>query len=565
MPTVDLIWLGQHTEPQSWGLGQVRRTETEPAAVQAFILNNLPSSRADAWLFWGSHLPAPDSSIVLNCLHSSADVWHAGLRMGTAGMPGLLDFVAPTETLYCDPAPDIEASSWRLSLNACLIRSDMLRTLAGLMPGFETLTMAGLEMGHRALMSGAIMRHIPNLLPPPSTLDEQSLLVSGKANQGFADEALFMLLRFGSRWQGWALVRAVLSGYMSLGEALAVRRVSANSLSLSQTNPPPVAVPPAEPLPVENDAEIQGDVAVIIPTLGRNTYLRTLLNQIRAQTVKPREVIVIDQNPPDQRDEALFSQAADLPLTRLLQSVPGQCTARNRAIQHTHAEYLLLIDDDDEITPDLIAQHLAVMADPAVDASCGRTLEVDVDTSSAAAAYRQISPIFPANNTMIRREALAHSGLFDTAYDHAMRADSDLGMRLYLSGALMIYDPAIAVLHHHAPIGGLRAHRQRVVTYASSRQRLTHRNLPSVSEIYYTMRYFTPRQLREMLWLRVFGTFAVRGGRLKQAMKMLISLSLLPDTLIRVVGRYRMAQRWIKRGPQIPLLDAMSSRAPLLH
>ena len=63
----------------------------------------------------------------------------------------------------------------------------------------------------------------------------------------------------------------------------------------------------------------------------------------------------------------------------------------------------------------------------------------------------------------------------------------------------MMLEPAISVLHHHAPRGGLRAHGARVVTYASSRRRITHRHLPEVTEVYRSLRYFSPVQVHEAL------------------------------------------------------------------
>jgi glycosyltransferase involved in cell wall biosynthesis len=538
--TVDLIWLGQHAEPPLWALGEVRRAAVTPDAVQALIVRDLPDSSANAWLFWASNLPPPDPTVITRCLTSRADVWHAGLLIGTVGLPGMIDFVHPTWMLNRDPDPHIEASSWRISLDACLIRLDALRNLDGLATGFETLTAAALELGHRALTQGLILRHVPELIGVEHREVKSPLIP-------FADEARFTLYRSGVRWRNWALMRAVPTGYASLHEALTARRIS----STSSSEPPLAHVRERGP---GGKVTPPGKVAVIIPTLGRYTYLRTVLNQLRTQTVAPTEVIVIDQNPPDQHDPSLAHDFADLPLTLLLQDTPGQCTARNTAIQQTCAEYLLFLDDDVEIPPGLIAAHLANLAVEA-DASCGRVDEAGAGPLPHEFAIRQISSVFPTNNAMIRRAALARSGLFDTSYDRTFIDDADLGMRLYHSGALMIYDPKISVLHHHAPLGGLRAHRQRVMTYTSSRQRLTHRSLPGVSEMYYAMRYFTPRQLREMLWMRVVGTFMIRGGILRKAAKVLISLALLPDTLIRIAVRRRVAQRWFQRSPCIPALD----------
>src|SRR5690606_20606210 len=140
------------------------------------------------------------------------------------------------------------------------------------------------------------------------------------------------------------------------------------------------------------------------------------------------------------------------------------------------------------------------------------------------------------------------------AYNRGQRADGDLGMRIYLSGALMVLDPEISVFHHHAPRGGLRAHKARVITYASSRHKLTHRHLLSVSEIYLMRRYFTDRQVREALWVRAVGTLSGRGPRWKRLAKAGLGLVMLPDTLRQFMARYRQATEMLVAYPQIPVL-----------
>lgn len=534
-PAVDLVWIGGHSDPPVWDLGQIRHVDALPGALEALIKRDLPPSDAIAWLFWSSHLTPPDPTLILRCLTTPAELWHAGLTLGMAGLPGLIDFVHPTWMLNHDPDPGTESSSWRVSLDACLIRMESLRQLGGLAAGFDTLSAAGLELGHRALTAGMIMRHTPDLLP--TIPGRNPIRVTS-----LADEARFVRARFGTRWLMWALARAALSGYASPSEALHMQRAK---ISVPQAGS---AAAPASP------AAATGEVAVIIPTFGRYAYLRTVLDQLRMQTVAPAEVIVIDQNPPDQRDPALEQDFNDLPLTVLVQEMPGQCTARNTAIQRSRSEFLLFLDDDDEIPPDLIAAHLGVLHCVNADASCGRVNEIGAGPVPPEFAIRQISSVFPTNNAMIRRAALSRSGLFDTNYDRTFIDDADLGMRLYHSGALLIYEPSVVVLHHHAPVGGLRAHRQRVITYSSSRLRLTHRSLPSISELYYAMRYFTPRQRREMIWMRVFGTFAIRGSSFRKVAKLAMALVMLPDTLIRIMARQRAARKWLQRGSQIPML-----------
>ncbi len=172
------------------------------------------------------------------------------------------------------------------------------------------------------------------------------------------------------------------------------------------------------------------------------------------------------------------------------------------------------------------------------------------------AAFRIARPadVFPTNNTLARREALEQSGLFDIAYDHGARADGDLGMRVYLSGSVMMLEPAISVLHHHAPRGGLRAHGARVITYASSRRRITHRHLPEVTEIYRSLRYFSAAQVREALVQSAVATLSAHGGIARRALKLVYGALMMPNTIWRLRARLASARAMLTKFPQIPTL-----------
>ena len=128
-------------------------------------------------------------------------------------------------------------------------------------------------------------------------------------------------------------------------------------------------------------------------------------------------------------------------------------------------------------------------------------------------------------------------------------------MRIYLSGAIMVLDPAISVLHFHAPRGGLRQHKARVVTYASSRRRLWHRHIPSPTEIYLALRYFTPRQVRETLWLSAAGTFTSHRGTGHRMAKVIVGALLLPHTMLRIHQNRRTAEAMMQDYPQIEHLE----------
>jgi hypothetical protein len=122
----------------------------------------------------------------------------------------------------------------------------------------------------------------------------------------------------------------------------------------------------------------------------------------------------------------------------------------------------------------------------------------------------------------------------------------------------MILNPAISVLHHHAPAGGLRKHKARAVTYAMSRTSLFRRAMVSASEIYLTGRYWPRRHIREMLWQSVLGTFSLRGNFVRRLAKCVVSGALLPLSLWELRSRISMAKEMTARFPQIPILKSAS-------
>jgi GT2 family glycosyltransferase len=536
---VDLVWLGDAAEPPAWPLGAVLRAGVSARAVHEIITTRAGESPADAWLFWDGSIAPPHSTRVADLLAQPGDIWHAGLSLGLASAPAIIDFITPTWTFNRDPDASIGATSWRVSLRACLVRTSVLRWSAP-QPDFDSLDGASLEWGHRCISRGVLPRHVPSLLPPATPAVASRLTL--------ADQLRFARLRFGTKWSAWAAFRAAFTGYARL-EDIADALLAARSM-----RPLPLSVPYERPS-AESRAP-RSAVTVLIPTLDRYDYLRKILGQLSAQTVHATEVIVVDQTPPDRSDAKIAGEFAGLPLQVMTLDQAGQCTSRNAGLVRARGEAILFVDDDDEIAPDLIERHLDHLARSGGEVSSGVAQEPSSGELPSAFRVARAADVFPTNNTLARRSALERSGLFDLAYDHGARADGDLGMRVYLSGAVMMLDPAISVLHHHAPRGGLRAHGARVITYGSSRRRLMHRQLPEVTELYRSLRYFSDAQVREAVAQAALGTLSSHGGIAHRAAKMILGMFMMPDTVWRIRERLTAARAMLATYPQIPAMPA---------
>ncbi len=228
-PIVDLIWLGDGALPGHWPLGHVYPAGRSPRDLDRQFSLAAQASQPEAWLFWDADLGTPDPDTIRSALEMPGDVWHAGLRLGMGGLPGVIDFIAPTWMFNRDPDPAIEATSWRLSLGACLARREVVEQMGFIRPEFQTLEAAALEWGQRCIRLGVITRHLPALLS--SRPDQKPPLLP------FEDELRFALYRFGRKWGLWALLRAVLSSYTPPVVALKAW------WSLRQASSPPVARP----------------------------------------------------------------------------------------------------------------------------------------------------------------------------------------------------------------------------------------------------------------------------------------------------------------------------------
>lgn len=96
-------------------------------------------------------------------------------------------------------------------------------------------------------------------------------------------------------------------------------------------------------------------VSVIVPVYKVENYLERCVDSILAQTYKKLEVILVDDGSPD-RCGAICEQYAsrDARVQVIHKTNGGLSDARNEGVKHASGEYILFVDSDDSIAPDLI-------------------------------------------------------------------------------------------------------------------------------------------------------------------------------------------------------------------
>lgn len=229
---------------------------------------------------------------------------------------------------------------------------------------------------------------------------------------------------------------------------------------------------------------MRGEVAFscVIPTLARHTPLFELLEKLTQQTVRPLEIIVVDQTSPvPEWAQARYRELSErLPLVVVATSPLGSGGARNLGIELARGEVVVFIDDD--VVParnDHFERHVAWFENPVVAVIDGGVFpyagtrgidrkHVDLfrrDVVSAfTSTYARSGSFRPViglcgGNFSARRAALIEVGGFDERFGFG--DDRDLGVRLWKAGLLSLNDERLRAHHNKHPVGGLRCERSR--------------------------------------------------------------------------------------------------------
>ena len=94
-------------------------------------------------------------------------------------------------------------------------------------------------------------------------------------------------------------------------------------------------------LPISSDELI----SVIIPTFNRSHTLPRALESVLAQSLKPNEIIVVDNNSPDDTKNLITEQYPDV--IYMSEKTPGVSAARNTGIKRASSNWIALLDSDD--------------------------------------------------------------------------------------------------------------------------------------------------------------------------------------------------------------------------
>ena len=88
------------------------------------------------------------------------------------------------------------------------------------------------------------------------------------------------------------------------------------------------------------------DLSLVVCTYGRTKQLSELINSIKHQSVLPKEIIIVDQNPPGFLDTLIKDCAGDLNIAHENITFTGASKARNYGASMATGELIAFPDDD---------------------------------------------------------------------------------------------------------------------------------------------------------------------------------------------------------------------------
>jgi glycosyltransferase involved in cell wall biosynthesis len=198
------------------------------------------------------------------------------------------------------------------------------------------------------------------------------------------------------------------------------------------------------------------DISVIIPAFNAAEHVGECLRSLAESSVRPREVIVVD----DGSTDASASIARSLGAVVLATGAQGgPAKARNLGARAAKGRILFFLDADVCVHPDTIERVAeAFHRDPTLDAVIG-SYDDAPSSKDFLSQYKNLMHSFVHHTSSaeagtfwsgcgaIRKETFLASGGFDESYTRPSIEDIELGYRLRSAGRKIVLDRDIQVKH----------------------------------------------------------------------------------------------------------------------
>lgn len=183
-------------------------------------------------------------------------------------------------------------------------------------------------------------------------------------------------------------------------------------------------------------------ISVVVPVWNREKLIERCLDSIHSQSLKPYELIVVDNNSTDSTYEVVVSwinRHKDSPIRfkLLREEKKGACAARQKGLENSEGSFISFFDSDDEMRPDLIEKASKILESrTGVDIVCWKSRIHQLDGSKRVLPFLPQSPIeghlihtlLRPQGYIVRKEVIERAGGWRKSIE--VWNDFELGLRL---------------------------------------------------------------------------------------------------------------------------------------
>lgn len=209
-------------------------------------------------------------------------------------------------------------------------------------------------------------------------------------------------------------------------------------------------------------------ISVVIPTLGRETELLETIRLIAAGSLRPDEILVVDQTLRHSAGtEAALSRLDREGAVRWMRlAQPSIPHAMNVGLARARCSVILFLDDDVVPGPRLVEEHLRAHTGDGWGVVMGQVLQPGEEPDSEARSFRFNSSrsqmisnlmVMGCNFSVRRRVALEAGGFDENFVRVAYRFEAEFARRLEAAGHRIWFEPRASIRHLRVATGGTRS------------------------------------------------------------------------------------------------------------
>ncbi len=193
-------------------------------------------------------------------------------------------------------------------------------------------------------------------------------------------------------------------------------------------------------------------ISVYVPCFNNAATLRAAVTSLLTQTVRPVEVLVVDDGSTDGSADAL--KGLDVRLVRHARN-EGRGAARRRAMQEARCGFVLCCDATTVLEPAFLEKALPRFDDPRVAGVFGKLAQPAPTTTVERWRGRHLlklgiervvreEALLATYGAVVRASAVRAVGGYNVCHRHT--EDGDLGRRLLAANFAVVYDPDLEVM-----------------------------------------------------------------------------------------------------------------------